>query len=82
MYGSENNRGPRCLCIRFGGQERRPLFLAGLSLKNKTNNDKIFKPNPYPRCRDYDEKGFCLKGDLCKFDHGTDAVVLEVKIKV
>ena len=30
------------------------------------------------RCRDYDEKGFCLKGDLCKFDHGTDAVVLEV----
>lgn len=29
------------------------------------------------RCRDYDEKGFCLKGDLCKFDHGTDAVVLE-----
>ena len=27
--------------------------------------------------RDYDEKGFCLRGDLCKFDHGTDAVVLE-----
>ena len=24
-----------------------------------------------PRCRDYDEKGFCLRGDLCKFDHGT-----------
>ena len=30
------------------------------------------------RCRDYDEKGFCLRGDLCKFDHGSDAVVLEV----
>ncbi len=30
-----------------------------------------------PRCRDYDEKGFCLKGDQCKFDHGNDAVVLE-----
>ena len=29
------------------------------------------------RCRDYDEKGFCLKGDQCKFDHGNDAVVLE-----
>ena len=29
------------------------------------------------RCRDYDEKGFCLKGDQCKFDHGTDALVLE-----
>ena len=30
-----------------------------------------------PRCRDYDIKGFCLKGDLCHFDHGVDAVVLE-----
>merc|ERR1719330_2031634 len=34
-----------------------------------------------PRCRDYDEKGFCLRGDLCKFDHGTDAVVLEDSVK-
>merc|ERR1719427_2363033 len=34
-----------------------------------------------PRCRDYDEKGFCLRGDLCKFDHGTDAVVLEDSTK-
>ena len=31
-----------------------------------------------PRCRDYDEKGFCMRGDQCKFDHGSDAVVLEV----
>lgn len=30
-----------------------------------------------PRCRDYDEKGFCMRGDQCKFDHGTDAVVLD-----
>jgi RNA-binding protein 26 len=30
-----------------------------------------------PRCRDYDEKGYCLRGDQCKFDHGNDAVVLE-----
>ena len=30
-----------------------------------------------PRCRDYDEKGFCMRGDQCKFDHGADAVVLE-----
>eukprot|EP00095_Tigriopus_kingsejongensis_P000423 maker-scaffold171_size289870-snap-gene-1.32 protein:Tk00423 transcript:maker-scaffold171_size289870-snap-gene-1.32-mRNA-1 annotation:"rna-binding protein 26" len=37
--------------------------------------------NPYlakrARCRDYDEKGFCMRGDQCKFDHGNDAVVLE-----
>ena len=29
------------------------------------------------RCRDYDEKGFCMKGYQCKFDHGNDALVLE-----
>lgn len=29
------------------------------------------------RCRDYDEKGFCMKGDQCTFDHGSDAVILE-----
>ena len=34
-------------------------------------------PSKKQRCRDYDEKGFCLKGDQCKFDHGNDAVVLE-----
>ena len=32
----------------------------------------LFIQSPFPnRCRDYDEKGFCLKGDHCKFDHGT-----------
>lgn len=29
------------------------------------------------RCRDYDEKGFCMRGDLCPYDHGNDPVVLE-----
>ena len=29
------------------------------------------------RCPDYEEKGFCMLGDQCKFDHGSDAVVLE-----
>ncbi|XP_063329970.1 RNA-binding protein 26 isoform X2 [Pelmatolapia mariae] len=29
------------------------------------------------RCRDYDEKGFCMQGDLCPFDHGSDPVVVE-----
>jgi RNA-binding protein 26 len=33
-----------------------------------------------PRCRDYDEKGFCMRGDQCKFDHGNDAVVLEESV--
>uniref|UniRef100_A0A4W4F6B6 RNA binding motif protein 26 n=1 Tax=Electrophorus electricus TaxID=8005 RepID=A0A4W4F6B6_ELEEL len=34
-------------------------------------------PPPRKRCRDYDEKGFCMRGDLCPFDHGSDPVVVE-----
>lgn len=29
------------------------------------------------RCRDYDEKGYCMRGEMCPFDHGIDPVVLE-----
>ncbi|XP_049883716.1 zinc finger protein swm isoform X3 [Pectinophora gossypiella] len=29
------------------------------------------------RCRDFDEKGYCMRGDLCQWDHGSDPVVLE-----
>ncbi|KAM9321550.1 LOW QUALITY PROTEIN: RNA-binding protein 26 [Gastrophryne carolinensis] len=34
-------------------------------------------PIPKKRCRDYDEKGFCMRGDMCPFDHGSDPVVVE-----
>ncbi|KAL0809380.1 hypothetical protein ABMA28_011578 [Loxostege sticticalis] len=29
------------------------------------------------RCKDFDEKGYCMRGDLCQWDHGTDPLVLE-----
>ncbi|KAJ8246669.1 hypothetical protein GJAV_G00254090 [Gymnothorax javanicus] len=29
------------------------------------------------RCRDYDEKGFCVRGDLCPFDHGADPLIVD-----
>uniref|UniRef100_A0A915J679 RNA-binding protein 26 n=1 Tax=Romanomermis culicivorax TaxID=13658 RepID=A0A915J679_ROMCU len=29
------------------------------------------------RCRDYDEKGYCMRGDSCIYDHGPDPVVVE-----
>ncbi|KAK0077937.1 hypothetical protein PV325_003260 [Microctonus aethiopoides] len=38
------------------------------------------QPGAFPpkrRCRDFDEKGYCMRGDLCPYDHGTDPVVLE-----
>ncbi|RPB16399.1 hypothetical protein P167DRAFT_602586 [Morchella conica CCBAS932] len=28
------------------------------------------------RCKDYDEKGFCMKGDMCPYEHGTDHIVV------
>lgn len=28
------------------------------------------------RCRNFDERGFCIYGDRCKFDHGSDALVV------
>lgn len=29
------------------------------------------------RCRDFDEKGYCMRGETCPWDHGNDPVVLE-----
>ncbi|XP_052393373.1 RNA-binding protein 27 isoform X4 [Carassius gibelio] len=29
------------------------------------------------RCRDYDVKGFCIRGDLCPFDHGNDPLIVD-----
>uniref|UniRef100_A0A674NFR5 RNA binding motif protein 26 n=1 Tax=Takifugu rubripes TaxID=31033 RepID=A0A674NFR5_TAKRU len=34
-------------------------------------------PQQRKRCRDYDEKGLCMRGDMCPFDHGSDPVVVE-----
>lgn len=29
------------------------------------------------RCRDFDERGYCMRGETCPWDHGVDPVVLE-----
>ncbi|KAG0212711.1 hypothetical protein BGX28_005744 [Mortierella sp. GBA30] len=29
------------------------------------------------RCRDYDEKGYCMRGDNCQYDHGDDRIVVD-----
>ncbi|KAF9090612.1 hypothetical protein BGX29_011371 [Mortierella sp. GBA35] len=34
------------------------------------------------RCRDYDEKGFCLRGDMCPYDHGDDRIVVDEMTQV
>ncbi|KAG9305945.1 hypothetical protein G9A89_016598 [Geosiphon pyriformis] len=35
------------------------------------------RPGRQSRCRDYDEKGYCMRGDLCPFDHGVDRIVVD-----
>ncbi|XP_027697627.1 RNA-binding protein 27 isoform X3 [Vombatus ursinus] len=46
---------------------------------NNHSSSNSFGRNPPPkrRCRDYDERGFCVLGDLCQFDHGNDPLVVD-----
>uniref|UniRef100_A0A8C5R0A2 RNA binding motif protein 27 n=1 Tax=Leptobrachium leishanense TaxID=445787 RepID=A0A8C5R0A2_9ANUR len=46
---------------------------------NNHNPPNSFSRNPPAkrRCRDYDERGYCILGDLCQFDHGNDPLVVD-----
>ncbi|XP_061754649.1 RNA-binding protein 27 isoform X1 [Nerophis ophidion] len=48
--------------------------------KRQDGISKPFSNKSLPRkqrCRDYDEKGFCVRGDLCPFDHGNDPLIVD-----
>lgn len=47
---------------------------AGVYRKSPANDD-LGKQSK--RCRDFDEKGYCMRGETCPWDHGNDPVVLE-----
>ncbi|XP_048229581.1 zinc finger CCCH domain-containing protein 41 [Ricinus communis] len=32
---------------------------------------------PRQRCRDFEERGFCLRGDMCPMEHGINRIVVE-----
>ncbi|KAM9312632.1 RNA-binding protein 27-like [Gastrophryne carolinensis] len=44
---------------------------------HKPPNSYNRNPPPKQRCRDYDERGYCVLGDLCQFDHGNDPLVVD-----
>ncbi|KAM7535342.1 hypothetical protein Aperf_G00000089605 [Anoplocephala perfoliata] len=51
--------------------------------RSRTDGSRSRKPDEpedvrpqRPRCRNFDEKGFCAYGDRCKYDHGSNAVVI------
>ncbi|CBI34878.3 unnamed protein product, partial [Vitis vinifera] len=35
------------------------------------------KSIPRQRCRDFEERGFCLRGDMCPMEHGVNRIVVE-----
>lgn len=48
---------------------------ADRSRSRKSDESEEVRPQR-PRCRNFDEKGFCAYGDRCKYDHGSNAVVI------
>nr|XP_009612584.1 zinc finger CCCH domain-containing protein 41 [Nicotiana tomentosiformis]XP_009612592.1 zinc finger CCCH domain-containing protein 41 [Nicotiana tomentosiformis]XP_009612600.1 zinc finger CCCH domain-containing protein 41 [Nicotiana tomentosiformis]XP_009612609.1 zinc finger CCCH domain-containing protein 41 [Nicotiana tomentosiformis] len=32
---------------------------------------------PRQRCRDFEERGFCLRGDMCPLEHGVNRIIVE-----
>ena len=82
---SVRNQRPRRSRSRSRSPHRRPPPRSRTPEKS-SDSSKRKRATPSPpsdrhkkkeRCRDYEEQGFCLKGDLCPFDHGSDPVVLD-----
>ncbi|CAB4406676.1 unnamed protein product [Rhizophagus irregularis] len=50
---------------------------SGPMVVNRGSGYSDVRPGRRQRCRDYDEKGYCMRGDLCPFDHGVDRIVVD-----
>ncbi|XP_033115635.1 RNA-binding protein 26-like [Anneissia japonica] len=70
--GSGNNRPQSRGGFRGRGRNR-----GAQRGNNRSNHDRLLHQNLKPRCRDYDEKGFCMRGELCPYDHGNDPVIVD-----
>lgn len=52
-----------------------PLGLQGAL--GPTINPSMNLGMPRQRCRDFEERGFCLRGDMCPMEHGLNRIVVE-----
>lgn len=52
-----------------------PPVMGGLPVVKPGEEKKVVK-KVGERCKDYDEKGFCMKGDMCPYEHGMDHIVV------
>ncbi|ORX43763.1 hypothetical protein BCR36DRAFT_140217 [Piromyces finnis] len=69
MWFNQNNQNMQVMQNnqnRFRGRNQQQF-------RNQTNNGM----HPIQRCIDYDEKGYCLRGDMCPYDHGMDRIVVD-----
>ncbi|KAI8877398.1 hypothetical protein K501DRAFT_260452 [Backusella circina FSU 941] len=63
MYNGYDNRSARGGRGRGGGSR-------GGGMMGRTGQ-------PRAQCRDYNEKGFCMRGDMCPYDHGMDRIIVD-----
>ncbi|EZA62685.1 RNA-binding protein 26 isoform X2 [Ooceraea biroi] len=71
----DSNHGDVDMRLSTTSQSIQSVVAVASSIPN--NQTSSFPQQAKRRCRDFDEKGYCMRGDLCPYDHGTDPVVLE-----
>ncbi|RCH90332.1 hypothetical protein CU098_007575, partial [Rhizopus stolonifer] len=62
------------------GDDRRNQFSSFDRGRGRGSRGYVSVSRPFskpPMCRDYMEKGFCLRGDVCPYDHGRDRIIVE-----
>ncbi|KAI8638028.1 hypothetical protein BD408DRAFT_423561 [Parasitella parasitica] len=47
------------------------------AMRGGRNGSSMSRGQNKPQCRDYNEKGFCMRGDMCPFDHGVDRIIVD-----
>ncbi|QSL65759.1 hypothetical protein MERGE_000037 [Pneumocystis wakefieldiae] len=52
-------------------------FRQKVSLPDMFSFSPDFPINSTQRCRDYEERGYCMRGDMCFYDHGIDHIVMD-----
>ncbi|KAK8965085.1 Zinc finger CCCH domain-containing protein 27 [Platanthera guangdongensis] len=54
-----------------------PLHPLGLQPNLRPTLNPMNIGMPRQRCRDFEERGFCLRGDMCPMEHGLNRIVVE-----
>ncbi|XP_020600377.1 zinc finger CCCH domain-containing protein 27, partial [Phalaenopsis equestris] len=54
-----------------------PLHPLGLQTTLRPTINPMNLGIPRQRCRDFEERGFCLRGDMCPMEHGVNRIVVE-----